>query len=285
LPSAIDDQLETRRGRPLRVFYSYAHEDERLLVRLREHLAPLRRQNLIDDWHDRDINAGRDWEEEIDAHLEAADIILLLVSASFIASDYCYGREMERALEKHRSGAARVIPVILRSVVWTDSPIGRLQALPTDARPVTDRRDRDRAWSDVARGISKVVQELLGGGQVAPEAPAPAQSPLAGLGASRLSPKRPLIARAHIRFDGPVPSFSERSENVSGLTDHGLGSLTLTWDEPFIDENYDVLLTPIGGVAEVVDIRPGHVTLAFRDRSGVAADLKSIGVLAIGEGS
>ncbi len=75
----------------------------------------LKRQAVITTWHDRRIVAGEDFDQEIDEHLQDADIILLLVSPDFLASDYCYKKEMARALEKHQNGEARVIPVILQS--------------------------------------------------------------------------------------------------------------------------------------------------------------------------
>ena len=94
----------------------YAHEDQKLLNKLKAHLKPLQRQGLIDVWHDRDISAGTEWEQEIIKHLNEAQIILLLVSADFMSSEYCYSIEMKKAIEKHERGEARVIPVILRAV-------------------------------------------------------------------------------------------------------------------------------------------------------------------------
>src|SRR2546428_6575835 len=99
---------------PVSVVYSYAHADETLRQKLETHLSLLRRQGLISEWHDRKILPGAEWAGEIDEHLERASIILLLISADFLASDYCYDREMTRALERHQHGAVRVIPIILR---------------------------------------------------------------------------------------------------------------------------------------------------------------------------
>jgi WD40 repeat protein len=145
---------------PLRVFYSYSHRDERLLEKLKTHLQLLRREGLIREWHDRMIGAGTEWKDSLDEHLDAADIILLLVSADFIASDYCYDREMTRALEKHEAGTARVIPVILRPVDWHSAPFGRLQALPINGKPVTSWPNRDEAWTSVAQGLRQAIQQL-----------------------------------------------------------------------------------------------------------------------------
>ena len=92
----------------VKIFFCYAHEDERLLNKLKSHLSPLRRQGLIEIWHDRDIRAGLEWEKEINKHLNVADIILLLISPDFMDSDYCYGKEMQRALERDQRGEARL---------------------------------------------------------------------------------------------------------------------------------------------------------------------------------
>src|SRR5947209_19941830 len=103
---------------PVEVFCSYAHEDEVWLRKLETHLSPLKRQGLISLWHDRLISPGTNWAKEIDTHLETASLILLLVSADFFASDYCYGIEMKRALERQEADEARVIPISVRPVGW-----------------------------------------------------------------------------------------------------------------------------------------------------------------------
>ena len=145
----------------VKIFFCYAREDEALLNKLQTHLRPLQRQGLIDAWHDRDISAGTEWEKAIDENLNTAQIILLLVSPDFMNSDYCYSIEMKRALERHVAGEARVIPVILRPVDWKKSPLGKLQALPKDGKPVTSWLDQDEAFFNVAEGIRKVVESYL----------------------------------------------------------------------------------------------------------------------------
>jgi hypothetical protein len=104
---------------------------------LEVHLKLLKRQDIIQDWHDRDISAGTEWARQISTQLETADIILLLISPDFIASDYCWDIELKRAMERHEAGEARVIPIILRQTDWAGAPFGKLQALPKDAKPVT----------------------------------------------------------------------------------------------------------------------------------------------------
>jgi hypothetical protein len=142
------------------VFCSYAHEDERLLKELLKHLGILKRLGVIRDWHDRRITAGSEWKGQIDGQLESAEVVLLLVSANFLASDYCYDVEMKRALQRHEAAAARVIPIILRPSDWLTAPFGKLQALPRDGKPVTTWKNRDEAFADVARGIREAASSL-----------------------------------------------------------------------------------------------------------------------------
>lgn len=146
---------------PVKIFFCYAHEDEALLHKLKSHLRPLQRQGLIDMWYDRDINAGREWEQEINEHLNTSQIILLMVSPDFMNSDYCYGTEMRRAIERDERREANIIPIILRPVYWQGAPFGKLQALPTDAKAIRSRywRNLDEAFFSVVEGIHRAIQE------------------------------------------------------------------------------------------------------------------------------
>ena len=147
-------------AKPIGLFYSYAHADESYADSLRKHLAILKRQGLICDWHDRQITAGRDWEQEINQHLETADIVLLLVSADFLASDYCWSREMNRALQRHDAGEARVIPVAVHPVDWEGAPFAKLQGLPKAMKPISQWQNSAEALADVAQGIRRVIKEM-----------------------------------------------------------------------------------------------------------------------------
>lgn len=146
--------------RSVKLFYSYAHKDELLRDQLETHLKILERRKLIDPWHDRKIIAGEKWEDKIDENFERADVILLLVSADFIASNYCWDVEIKRALEREKAHEARVIPVIIRDVNWKDAPFAHLQGLPTDGKAVELWGNRDSAWRNVSEGIERVVDEL-----------------------------------------------------------------------------------------------------------------------------
>src|SRR5712692_5381827 len=159
---------------PVEVCCSYAHEDEAWRQKLETHLSLLKRQGLVSLWHDRLIRPGTDWTKAIDTNLETASVILLLVSADFLASDYCYGVEMQHALKRHEAGEARVIPLLVRPMDWKDAPFAHLQVLPTDARPLSTWQDEDMALTDVVTGIRRVLEDLPRLSASAPRATLPA---------------------------------------------------------------------------------------------------------------
>jgi tetratricopeptide (TPR) repeat protein len=144
----------------LTLFISYSHKDEALKDELVVHLASLKRQGKIQAWQDRDIEAGTEWDAEIKQQLEAAEIILLLITPRFIASDYCYDEEMQQAMQRHEAGSARVIPVILKPCDWQHSPFSKLQVVPKDAKPVAEWSDPDAAFLNIAQNIRRTVESL-----------------------------------------------------------------------------------------------------------------------------
>jgi internalin A len=159
------DKVETDKkgGLPkkaISVAVSYSHKDEKLRKDFDSQLSPLKRMGLFSAWHDWMITPGADWKAAINDNFNGADLILLLVSSDFIASDYCYDVEMKAALERHENGEARVVPIILRACLWEGTPFGHLQALPRLGKPITSWNNRDLAWTDVVKGISEVVEEL-----------------------------------------------------------------------------------------------------------------------------
>jgi TIR domain len=154
-----DTPLESQSGpEPVSVFYSYSHQDEDLRAELEAHLAALRRSGLIQEWHDRQILPGEDWDKEINKYLQSANLILFLISADFLSSSYISDVEVKRAIERQRAGDAVVIPIILRPVLWKVIPeFARLQALPDGARPVTEWPSHDAAFLSVSEGILAVL--------------------------------------------------------------------------------------------------------------------------------
>src|ERR1044072_2540193 len=144
---------------PLKIFFSYSQKDKNLRDKLEEQLSLLKNQKLVSTWHDRKFFPGDEFDREISENLEDADLILLLVSPSFIASKYCYEKEMVRALERHEAKEARVIPIILRPCDWNTAPFGKLVALPENGKPVTTWSNRDNAFLSIAQGIRKYIEE------------------------------------------------------------------------------------------------------------------------------
>lgn len=142
------------------LFFSYSHADELLRDQLEIQLAMLKRQGAITAWHDRRIGVGQNIDSEIDGRLDDAAIILLLVSPDFLASDYCYDRELMRAMQRHEADEAIVIPVILRPCDWHYAPFGKLLATPTDGRAVTQWPDRDQAFLIVTKAIRDAVGRI-----------------------------------------------------------------------------------------------------------------------------
>jgi len=145
---------------PVDLFYSYAHEDEALRDELAGHLKIMERRGVIRPWHDRSIVPGQKWDGEISDHLVNADLVLLLVSKDFINSDYIWSHELDVAMKRHAHGEASVVPVMLRAVDITDAPFAALQGLPTDLKPVTSWPNRDEAWTDVAKGVRRTVEQI-----------------------------------------------------------------------------------------------------------------------------
>jgi hypothetical protein len=172
------------------VFFSYSHADESLRDQLEKQLSLLKRQGIIDVWHDRRIGAGQDFAKAIDEHVETDDIILLLVSADFLDSDYCYEQEMMRAMERHEAGEAIVIPVILRACDWHGAPFGKLNATPPEGKPVTQFPDRDQALLEVAKAVRAAAKRLTSKQAGRASAPAVRTRPATSAAAPRSSNMR-----------------------------------------------------------------------------------------------
>ena len=139
-----------------KVFISYAHMDEEYKDELKTHIKPLARLGKIKIWDDRAIDAGDEWHGEIMKALEEADIILMLISNYFIASDFCYDKEMLRALERHEAKTARVIPVIIRTCQWYELPFGKLQAVPRNGKAISEWDNPDEAYTFIAQQLNNV---------------------------------------------------------------------------------------------------------------------------------
>jgi len=147
-------------GKTINLFYSYSHADEALRDELEKHLKLLQRQHVIDTWHDRKISSGAEWDKVINKNLDTADIILLLISADFLASDYCWDIEIQRAMQRHDEGSAVVIPVLLRPCDTGNADFMKLQGLPKNFKPVTTWSNQDEAFTDIAKGIRATAEAI-----------------------------------------------------------------------------------------------------------------------------
>lgn len=157
-----------------KLFFSYSHRDEDLRNELEVHLSSLQRQGVLETWHDRRIEAGNDFAESINEHLDSADVILLLISPYFISSDYCYEVEMGHALKKHKNKETVVIPVILHPCDWHDLPFGKLLAATTDGKPISKFPNIHDGFLEVTLAVKKVLSKISDPALTTP----PAKKPL-----------------------------------------------------------------------------------------------------------
>ena len=139
------------------IFISYSHVDERTLDRLHKHLAMLQRDGLISAWYDRAILPGADLNADISQELDAGDIFVALVSPDYLASNYCYEKEFERALARHERGEMRIVPVIVEPCDWLSSPLQKFMALPKDGKPISEWTNANTAYLDVVTGLRRLA--------------------------------------------------------------------------------------------------------------------------------
>lgn len=151
---------------PKKLFISYSHKDDSHREELEERLAMLKRNNIVSVWHDRKILAGEEWKDKIDDNLESADIILFLISPSFLASNYCFDVEVKKAMEKQAAGTAKIISIIVRPCDWHECDFSKFQAVPKDALPITKWSDADSAWLDVIKGLKQFINEFTPSNQI-----------------------------------------------------------------------------------------------------------------------
>lgn len=145
---------------PVKIFIAYARDDGKFLDELRKHFMPLKRSQNIEIWYDGKIEPGVIWDQAIRDNMHQAHIILLLLSASAIASDYFYNKELKNALERHEKGLAQVVPFILKPCTWQATPLAKLQALPKDGKAVTKWADKDEAYNDAVDQIWSIIKKI-----------------------------------------------------------------------------------------------------------------------------
>lgn len=259
-------------SQPLDVFISYAPEDQALRNELIKHLASLRHQNLIHDWHDDQITPGTPRTATILAHLNAAQIILLLISADYLASDFCYSQELEQAIARHEAQQARVIPIILRPVNWQGTLFAKLQPLPTNAKSVTEWHPQDRAFTDIAAGIRKAIEGWKTQRRASSDGDAPStasptavntgRTPLWNLPFGRnllFTGREDVLAQLHTLLHTQRAAFVSQSTAISGLG--GIGKTQTAVEYAYRHyEEYQYILWVQANTAET--LTTGFVALA-----------------------
>jgi len=136
----------------MKLFISYSHNDEKYIEKFIKHLSPLKDNGDIEEWYDRKIYPGENWEEKINNNLEDADIICLFISENFLSSPNCK-KEMRKALELEKEKNLVIVPIILTSCGWKDvKELSKKLALPTDGKPVDTFENENKAWIDIYKG-------------------------------------------------------------------------------------------------------------------------------------
>jgi TIR domain len=204
----------------MRAFISYSHHDKAALERLHVHLKNLTRGGHIETWYDRDILAGSDLNAEIERELEAADLFLLLVSPDFIASDYCIEREMARALERHATGKARVVPIIVEECDWKAmGELRQLKAVPTDGKAISEWANANTAYLNVVQELRRIID-------------AEGQPAVAAKAAPEPAAMRPSLPRYRAKRQFDQIDRAEFRDSIEGLrsrfVDRGASSFSAT---------------------------------------------------------
>jgi hypothetical protein len=197
---------------PWKVFHSYSHSDAPLRKELAKFLTPLEQNQKIVQWHDRKIEPGSNWNTEIKDELDAADLILLLVSPDFLASNYCFGVEVDRALTRLKRGEAKVVPILLKPSLWEESRFSELQIIPRDGKPITSWRSQDEAFLSVAKEIAELVKTPPPPIKKAFSEPTPVESASPSLELIRSQVRS--YAHLYERIRQRMPPSSERTQRM-----------------------------------------------------------------------
>ncbi len=138
----------------VKIFISYCHCDERYAKKLINHLSVLVKNKLVEYWYDRCIDGGQLWNKKIMDELNDSQIVILLVSADFLALQFCYDIEYKLAEEKNK----KIVPIIVRPCSWHLSPIGQYQAYPKDGKPIENFSNQDTAFTCIINKLNDLIK-------------------------------------------------------------------------------------------------------------------------------
>jgi hypothetical protein len=154
------NKLQSEIMEKIKLFISYAHDDETYKDELIKHLSGLKRNGVIEEWNDRYIIPGQEWDAEIKQKLNNSHIVIFLISSDFMASNYINDVEIKNTMDRHNNNEIIIIPVIIRHCDFKSLGLNKFQALPKDANPVKSWIDQDEAWVNVIEGIKSTIGNI-----------------------------------------------------------------------------------------------------------------------------
>ncbi len=145
----------------VKLFFSYAHEDREYLNEFKDYVKIFERNGLVEQWDDNELVVGEKWDSKIKDKIYSADIVIFLLSASSLASDYIYNHELKVAFELNEMDEVYVIPIIIKDCLWDMTEFSEFQILPLDGKAVNSWRLKEEAWTSVARGLKKAIDNII----------------------------------------------------------------------------------------------------------------------------
>lgn len=144
----------------MNLFISYSHNDHAALDKMHKHLKQLQRDGLISTWTDADILAGGNLDKDIDSALHKTNVFVALLSPDYIASNYCYEKEFEKALKMQEEGSLIIVPVIIEPCDWLNTPFNKFKALPKDGKAISTWENINTAFLDVIQNLRRLVSGI-----------------------------------------------------------------------------------------------------------------------------
>jgi hypothetical protein len=141
----------------MKAFISYSHQDTQSLDLLHKHLTQLQREGAITAWTDNEIMVGGNLNQDISSALTSSNLFIALLSPDYIASDYCYEKEFQRAIELNEQGKIIIVPVILEPCDWLSTPFQAFKAVPRDGKAIATWENKNTAFLEVIQSIRKLV--------------------------------------------------------------------------------------------------------------------------------
>lgn len=144
----------------INIFISSVGADEAFRQEIKKRITILGRNIDLEVLYESEIKAGDDWRKEIKECFSQSEIVLLLISPDYVASEFHYTEILEKTIQKVKSGGSRVVPVHVRSVSWNELPIEELLPVPKE-KNLSAWEDRDAAFLHVKEEIKNVIENYI----------------------------------------------------------------------------------------------------------------------------